>query len=112
MYERTRQYLSCHVAGFSHWYGVEVISQMKPGDKLKLVAEPDNPYDPNAVAVMYGQTKIGYVPSSLNDVISQLLFFGHGDVFEARVASISPEKHPEQQVQMAIFVTDNRAGKN
>jgi hypothetical protein len=112
MYEPTRQFLSCHVAGFSHWYGAEVLSEMRPGDELALKAQPDNPYDPHAVEVYYQDAKIGYVPSGNNGLIAQLLFFGHDDVFSARVSAIRPDQHPEQQVLMTIFVTDHRAGKD
>jgi hypothetical protein len=108
MYEPTRQFLSCHVAGFSHWYGAEVLSEMRPGDELALKAQPDNPYDPHAVEVYYQDAKIGYVPSGDNGVIAQLLFFGHDDVFSARVSAIRPDQHPEQQVLMTIFITDAR----
>lgn len=108
MYEPSRQYLNCNVAGFSHWYGLEVIGDMKVGGKLDLVSEPDNPYDSQAVAVYFKGTKIGFVPESCNGTLSKLIFFGHGDVFEARIASVNTEKDPEHQVRMTIFVTDAR----
>ena len=37
-----------------------------PGKRLKLRSEPDNPYDPNAVSVWCGGTKIGFVPRVRN----------------------------------------------
>lgn len=108
MYEPSRQFLSCHVAGFSHWYGLELSGDMKPGDKLELQAEPDNPYDPNAVAVLYKGTKIGYVPADENGVISQLLYFGHGEMFSAIISSVRLDQHPENMVHMIVYVTDAR----
>ena len=43
--------MSCNIAGQSHWDIAEIFGELKPGSKLKLKAESDNPYDPNAVAV-------------------------------------------------------------
>ncbi len=108
MYERGKQYLLCNVAGFSHWDGLEVFSQLEPGVELTLVPEPDNPYDPNAVAFYLAGVKIGYVPRDSNSTISLLLNFGHADVFRARIAAVYKDKHPEQQVLVSINVTDAR----
>jgi hypothetical protein len=108
MYEPSREFMSFHVAGFSHWYGLEVADELKPGTSVSLVAEPDNPYDPQAVAVMCGTTKIGYVPADINAVLSQLLFFGHGGDFEARISQVNLIEHPEHQVRVMVFVVDAR----
>lgn len=108
MYEPTRQFLSSNVAGFSHWYGLEVLDSLRPGAELRLVPEPDNPYDPCAVAVFFDKTKIGYVPRALNSTLSQLMFFGHGDIFKAVISQVNLDVHPERQVRMTIFVRDSR----
>ncbi len=107
-YEPSRRILDSNVAGFSHWDGHLVLSKIKPGSKLKLRAEFDNPYDPDAVAVYFHGTKIGYVPRAHNFVIAQLIRFGHKGVLEARVTNVNPLAHPEQQVKMAILVRDAR----
>ena len=46
MYESGRNLKTFYIAGFQHHGGAMVLSKLKPGKKLKLVAEPDNPYDP------------------------------------------------------------------
>ena len=107
-YEPSREFMSFYIAGFSHWYGLQVFDQLRPGAKLSLVPEPDNPYDPCAVAIFLGKTKIGFVPRTMNEVLSQLLFFGHGDVFSALVAQVRTDAHPEHQVRVTIFVEDKR----
>lgn len=108
-YEPSREFLSFDVAGFSHWYGLQVFDQLRPGLKLRMEAEPDNPYDPCAVALLVGDVKIGHVPRSMNDVLSQMLYFGHGDAFDARVAQVRPDAHPEHQVRVVIFLEDRRS---
>ncbi|MEO1772274.1 HIRAN domain-containing protein [Candidatus Enterococcus ferrettii] len=35
--------------------------------------KPDNPHDPNAVAVFFEDHKLGYVPSGKNDQLNQML---------------------------------------
>ncbi len=108
MYEPTRKIMSFTIAGFSHWYGAGHISELKPGDKLDLVSEPDNPYDSCAVAIYLGEDKLGYVPAAMNGEISQLMYFGYADIFECIVTQVDPEAHPEAQVRVSIFVKDNR----
>lgn len=108
MYEPTREFLSFHVAGFSHWYGYEVLHKLVPGAKLRMVAEPDNPYDPCAVALYKGKTKIGYVPRDRNANLSQLLLFGHGQVFECRVTNVDPTANLERMVFARVNVRDKR----
>ena len=108
MYEPSREFLSFHVAGFSHWYGPEVMGKLKPGTKLRMVPEPDNPYDPCAVALYKGKTKIGFVPRDRNATLAQLLHFGHGKSFTCRVTQVVPDVHPERMVYARVLVRDVR----
>ena len=64
MYEPSRVLLSFHIAGFQYTDGALVLGDLKAGDKLTLCAERDNPHDPEAVAIYYGKTKLGYVPGN------------------------------------------------
>jgi hypothetical protein len=107
-YTPSRRIIDSNVAGFSHWDGFLVFDQLKSGKKLKLVAEFDNPYDPNAVAVYFKGTKIGFVPRANNFLVAQLIRFGHKDVLEARITHVDALARPEQQVQMTIMVKDAR----
>ena len=109
MYEPSREFLSFHVAGFSHWYGFDVLNKLGPGAKLRLVPEPDNPYDPNAVAVYKGKVKIGFVPRDRNETLAQLLYFGHEKAFECRVTYVVHDAHPERMVHARILVKDRRS---
>ena len=61
------------VAGFQYYKGVDIIRGMKEGDKLSMVTEPDNPYDPMAVRLEWNGHKIGYVPRMSNSAINILL---------------------------------------
>lgn len=107
-YTPSRLHQSFHIAGFQYWDGASVLSELAAGRKLELRAEPDNPADEEAVAIFHDGTKLGYVPSELNGVVSQLLYFGHTDVFEAVVQQVAPERSPWHQVRVGIFVKDAR----
>ena len=61
MYELSRQLTSFNVAEFQFRDGSLVPRELKAGALLELVPEPDNPYDPEAVAPRYHGTKLGYV---------------------------------------------------
>lgn len=108
MYKRSREYMSCNIAGQSHWDIAEVFGELKTGSKLKLKAESDNLYDPNAVAVYYRGVKIGFVPRAQNGTISLLLAYGHKDVFKAYVLAVDPSRDLEHRVTMRINVRDAR----
>jgi hypothetical protein len=47
------------IAGYRHQTSDK--SAVIEGAKLELVPEPDNPHDPNAVRLMAGEIKVGYV---------------------------------------------------
>ena len=99
--------VSCNVAGFSHYAGCVVFNELKIGTLLHLVREDENPHDHDAVAVFYGDTHIGYVPSSKNDQLATMLDLGYGDIFEVYVQGLDPMAHPENQVQIGIFMKAN-----
>ena len=84
-----------------------MINELKPGVKLQLERDIHNPFDPRAVDIYYGNTKLGYIPKNLNEDLSIFLDMGHSDIFDVRVQSVSPDNHPESQVRVAIFIKNN-----
>ena len=61
------------VAGFQFYDGPRLTGVMKPGDRLQLCAEPENPYDEFAVRILWKGRMLGHVPRSDNRHISRLL---------------------------------------
>lgn len=100
--------LSFHIAGFQYADGALVLGDLKVGDKLKLCAERDNPHDPEAVAIYFGNTKLGYVPGNGVGPLSVMMHYGHEGVFEARVQQVAPERSPWHQVRVGLYVVDAR----
>lgn len=97
------------IAGMRYWDGALVLADLVPGETLTLIAEPHNPNDPDAVAVYFGTTKLGYIPRDHNTLFAQLLYFGHEDVMECRVLKVDPREEPYKQVRIGLYMTDKRA---
>ena len=77
---------------------------LKIGTKLELVREVDNQFDPYAVAIYYEDYKLGYIPRGSNHDISKYLDMGLEDIYEVRVTRITPDVHPEQQVEVIVNI--------
>lgn len=105
-YKPSRTLMSFPVSGFAYWDGVDIISEVSVGDKLTLQIEPDNPYDPQAVALYYNDTKIGYVPRDMNENLSKLLYYGY-DIFETKVSQVDANEKPYKQISAVIRVKDS-----
>jgi hypothetical protein len=110
MYERSRNLIDCHIAGFTYYDGLDVIDELQLGTSVTLKAEPENPHDPDAIAVYFGDTKLGYVPQAKNDTLSLMLHFGYGEFLEARINSRNLETNPENQFRIVVKLKDNRKG--
>ena len=108
MYEPSNHVSTFHISGFQRYDGALVLDQLKPGKKLKMVPEPDNPYDPNAIELRFKKAKLGYVPRTENGMLALLAYFGHKGVFEVRVLQVDPEADPWHQVRVGVYVTDAR----
>ncbi|WP_372776537.1 HIRAN domain-containing protein [Mangrovibacterium sp.] len=91
------------VAGFSYYDGVLVFNRLKIGTELELKAEPDNKYDPMAVAIYYGPYKLGFVPRSANYSLAKILTAGY-NIFETRVQFVNETAMPEDQLGVVVFI--------
>ena len=109
MYERSKHLLDCNIAGFTYYDGLDVMNELQLGTPVSLRSEPENPYDPNAVSIYFGDTKLGYVPKNSNRLLSDILYFGHSDIINARISQYNPEEHSEHQFRIAVKIKDNRA---
>ena len=64
---------TCAVAGFQFYEGPKALREMTPGDGVRLVREPWNVHDRNAVALHWKDRKLGYVPRHENALAASLL---------------------------------------
>lgn len=100
-------YKSFPLAGFSYYDGPFVFGKLKIGKKLRLVAEPDNKYDPQAVAVYYKKHKLGFIPRRFNYSISKFLSCGIAP-FDVRIQYIAPNETPEDQIGVAVYLVGSK----
>lgn len=97
-----RNYLlnSFHIAGFRYYRGPHQVGDMRPGEMLKLVAEPSNAYDPSAVRIERKGEKLGYVPRSENRHLSRLLL--QKAPLTCRVNEVRPSAAPWKMVEVEV----------
>ena len=100
-----------HIAGFSYWDGCEAFEQLRIGTELRLVRETGNAFDFYAVAIYYGDFKLGYVPRGENHEISKYLDMGLENIYECRITRLTPDTHPENQVEVIVYVKNQRTAE-
>jgi hypothetical protein len=94
------------IAGFIYWEGCMALDELKIGVQLRLVREAENKFDPYAVAIYYGDYKLGFLPRGNNELVSKFLDLGYADIFDLRVQRISPDAHPEKQIGVVLFIKE------
>ena len=102
-----RHLLTTHIAGFGYWDGAEVFEELRIGTVLRMVREEDNKFDPYAVALYYGDFKLGFLPRGENHEISKYLEMGYGGIYEVRINRLAPQEHPENQVGIIVRILRN-----
>lgn len=89
------------LAGFRHYDGGKVLRDLKPGDRLELVREPENPHDPNAVRVEWRGVKLGYVPRRDNSSVARQI--DRGAALEARLASLRRNRNRSVRMEFEVI---------
>lgn len=92
------------VAGFQHYAGPALFPLMRVGDVLTLGREPDNPYDPRAVRVLWHGVQIGHAPRV--DNVDLARFMDRGVKVEGRILHLQASKDPWKRVLMEIVLLD------
>lgn len=90
------------LAGFQYYHGKQVWGEMREGDALELVREPDNAHDPRAVRVEWHGIKLGYVPRRENEAVARLL--DRGSRLEARITRLVKSRNPWQRMLFEVYV--------
>ncbi len=93
---------SSPVAGFQFHEGRRLWDQLKVGDALTLVREPDNPHDARAVRVEWNGRMLGYVPRAENDAVARQL--DRGNRLEARIVRLTKHRDPWKRIEFEVFL--------
>ena len=81
------------IAGMRHYFGEDFLER---GDEVKLIKEPDNDYDKEAIRVeVNGLGKAGYVANSVNTVLGEC--YSAGRLYD---------KIKEEATAKVKFITD------
>ena len=93
-----------YIAGTTHVEDESIFDELKEGDKLILIREPDNRFDDNAIIVLDEQKrKLGYIPEKDNVVFARLMVAGK--YLTAKIEFIIP-KGSFRQISISIYLVD------
>ena len=98
--ERTVLIQDSPLAGFAFYAGELILPSLTVGSNLRLVREPSNVHDPNAVAVYFHDQQLGYLPRVENTAVAQML--DRGERLEARVSKLSQEEGAWEPVRFTV----------
>lgn len=90
------------VAGFQYHRGESIWADLRVGEGVNLVREPDNPFDPRAVRVDWQGFKLGYVPRIDNAAICHLL--DNGQVVTAEIVALRESDNPWDRIEFAVLL--------
>jgi hypothetical protein len=91
------------VMGFRYYEGKAVWPELRVGQMLTLVREPDNPHDTQAIRVEWQGRKLGYVPRADNIDLARLM--DNGAAVEARITKLEKSRRPNNRVQFEIYLS-------
>ena len=88
------------LAGYRHYEGAGVWRDLRIGDRLQLVREPENPHDASAVRVEWRGRKLGYLPRGDNAVAARQL--DRGVALAGRVAVLHENRNRSRRIELEI----------
>jgi len=91
------------VMGFRYYDGKALWPELRVGQMLTLVREPDNPHDNQAIRVEWQSHKLGYVPRADNIDLARLM--DNGAAVKARITKLEKSRRPNNRVQFEIYLS-------
>ena len=92
---------SSPLAGAQYHALAEVWPQLKVGDRLTLVREPENRHDPRAIRVEWQGRKLGYLPRAENRAASAAL--DQGERLVARITRLRDDPNPWRRLEIEVL---------
>jgi len=90
---------SFYVAGVKFHDAYKCIDRMKVGDKLQMIAEPENKFDPNAIRLEFEDIMIGYVKGKISAEVSAATMYGRLD---CSIIELNLEAKPWESIKVKI----------
>jgi hypothetical protein len=88
------------LAGFRYYEAPALWRELKTGDQLELVREPENPYDAGAIRVEWRGVKLGYVPRRDNAAVARQM--DRGAALDARVAAVRENRNRSVRIEFEV----------
>jgi hypothetical protein len=98
-----KEVLKSYIRGFKYYHGKKVLPLMKAGDTLDLVREPNNPYDPQAIAIYWQGQKLGYVAMESNEGVAMILDYELKDL-KVNITRIDTQAPLWECVEYTIYL--------
>jgi hypothetical protein len=97
---------SFYIAGVQHHQMYKVLKDMKIGERLSIIPDPENKYDPNAIRLEYlGIIMVGFVPKKFSSEVNAKLAVGK--TLECVIVELNPTKKPWEQCKVEIMEVAN-----
>lgn len=93
---------SSPLAGSQYYAAGAMWQEMRVGDALTLVREPDNRHDRHAIRVEWRGHKLGYVPRAENRAVAAAM--DQGEPLVARIARLSEHPNPWRRLEFEVFI--------
>ena len=98
------------IVGMRFQGGAEsLVNDLRPGDRISFLREPENEYDERAIMAVDGRgRKLGYIPRRENLVMSALM--DHGKAFYGLIPDVPQEeyaysrKYPKQMLESGVEI--------
>ena len=89
-------------AGLRYHEAKAIWDEMRVGDRLLLVREPDNPYDARAVRVEWKGHKLGYIPRTENQTVARQI--DRGNPLQARITKLTYYRNHRRKLEFEVVV--------
>jgi hypothetical protein len=93
---------SSPLAGFQYHAAPAIWSELRVGEPLTLIREPDNAHDANAVRIEWRGRMLGYLPRAENRSVAAEM--DRGTIVSGRIARLREHRNPWQRVLVEVFV--------
>lgn len=93
---------SSPLAGSQYYAAGELWREMKVGDALALLREPENRHDAKAIRVEWRGHKLGYIPRAENRAVAAAM--DAGEHVSARISRLTDHPNPWKRVEFEVFL--------
>lgn len=94
--------LDAPLAGYRYYAARTVWNELRVGDRLELTREPNNPYDANAIRVVWRGQMLGYLPRRKNGALAWAL--DRGERLRARIRALREHPNPARRIELEVLV--------